>query len=600
MNGFRLLLKFTKGDKLKYIGSIICVALATIFSIIGPLVIRVTIDSIIGNAPINAPNYVVNFINKLGGKSVLVQNIWICGLVLVLLTIGRGIFLYFKGKWSAEASESIVKKMREKVYDHLQHLSYDYHVKVETGDLVQRCTSDIETIRKFLAIQLVEIGQAILILAFVLVIMFSLDTRLTIISMSIVPLIFIFGAVFFVKVGSSFELADKAEGRLTTVIQENLTGMRVVRAFGRQDYEIKKFDEKNRDYKNLTYNLVKQLGWYWSISDFLCLLQMAGILILGVYWVSSGTLTLGTLVAFISYESMLLWPVRQMGRIIADMSKSRVSLERIKEILDEPIEIENRQLLKPEINGDIEINNVTFEYEKNRTVLKDISFKVKKGQTIAILGPTGSGKTTLINLLGRLYDYDKGSIKINGVELKSIDKKWLRKHIGIVLQEPFLYAKSIKDNIGISKKYAKESDIFDSAKDACIHDVILDFEEGYDTLVGERGVTLSGGQKQRVSIARALINNYPILVFDDSLSAVDTETDSIIRKTLKERNKNTTTFIISHRVTTLAEADLIIVLEKGEISQIGTHDELMNVSGLYKKIWNIQNSLEDELLDVGV
>jgi len=273
-----------------------------------------------------------------------------------------------------------------------------------------------------------------------------------------------------------------------------------------------------------------------------------------------------------------------------------VSLKRIAEILDEPLEISDENLLKPEIKGDIEFKDVWFEYEKERPILKNVSFKVKQGQTVAILGPTGSGKSTLIHLLGRLYDYQKGSIKIDGIELKEIDKKWIRKNVGIVLQEPFLYSKNIKENIKIAKKDATDSQVYEAAKIASIHDVILDFEKGYDTLVGERGVTLSGGQKQRVAIARTIINDYPVLVFDDSLSAVDTETDANIRKALKTRKEKTTTFIISHRISTLSEADIILVLDGGELVQSGTHEELVAQQGLYRRIWEIQNSLEEELL----
>jgi len=596
MDSFKLLMKAMKGNRLLYVGAILCVALATAFTLAGPLVISFTIDSVIGDKPMDLPIWLLNIIDSLGGKNFLVQNIWICSIVLIILTFGRGLFIYLRGKWTAIASESIAKNLREELYDHLQHLSYEYHVKAETGDLIQRCTSDIETIRRFFAVQFIEVGSAIFMVAFVMSIMLSLDVKLTLVAMATVPVIFVAAMVFFVKMRDAFQKSDEAEGRLSNVLQENLTGVRVVRAFARQNYEIEKFDEKNTEFRDLTYKLIKLLAWYWGLSDFVCLAQIGAVVIFGAYWAGNGAISLGTLVVFTTYEGMLLWPIRQMGRVLADFGKMLVSLRRVTEIINEPLEITDKNQLKPEIKGDIEFKDVYFEYEKDRPILKNISFKVKKGQTVAILGPTGSGKSTLVHLLGRLYDYQKGSIKIDGVELKEIDKKWIRKNVGIILQEPFLYSKNIKENIKIARKDATDSQVYEAAKIASIHDVILGFDKGYDTLVGERGITLSGGQKQRVAIARTIINDYPILVFDDSLSAVDTETDANIRKALKARRENTTTFIISHRISTLSEADLILVLDNGELVQSGTHEELVSQQGLYRRIWEIQNSLEEELM----
>jgi ATP-binding cassette subfamily B protein len=518
-------------------------------------------------------------------------------MVIVILTIANGLFLYFKGKWSAKAAESIARNTRENLYDHLQRLPYDYHVKAETGDLIQRCSSDVETIRRFLAVQFVEIGRGLFMLFSVSIIMFTLNVKLALISMIAVPILFTFAFVFFTKVQKIFLLCDESEGRLSTTIQENLSGMRVVRAFGKEAYEVDRFDEKNSEYRDLVYKLIKLLAWYWSMSDALCLIQTAAILIIGAYLSSAGVITLGTLLVFMTYEGMLLYPVRQMGRILTDMGKSFVAAKRIFEILDTPVEDMNENGATNNIKGNIVFDNVSFEYETGKPVLKNISFGVKSGQTIAILGPTGAGKTSLVNLLPRLYEYTSGSIKIDGIELNSIDKKWIRNNIGIALQEPFLFSKTIKDNILLAKENAQDSEVFEAAGIAAIHENILEFEEGYETAVGEKGVTLSGGQKQRVTIARTILNDYPILIFDDSLSAVDTETDSAIRRALKERSKDVTTFIISHRITTLAEADIILVLEKGKLIQKGSHKELIACEGLYKKIWEIQNSLEKDLVE---
>ena len=379
---------------------------------------------------------------------------------------------------------------------------------------------------------------------------------------------------------------------MSAVLQENLSGVRVVRAFARQVYEIEKFDQRNRVFRDKTYRLIRLLAWYWMAASFLGMAQVGAVLVGGAYWASQGLISLGTVVVFLSYTQMLIWPIREMGRILTDMGKALVSLGRIQEILQEPFDTGEAGTVRPDIRGHLEFRNVTFGYNSGKPVLQNVSFSVKPGQTVAILGPTGAGKTSLVHLLVRLYEYQHGSITIDGVELNTIDKKWLRSHIGLVLQEPFLFSKTLKENIRLAKNTAQDIEVFEAARMASVHDVILDFEKGYETAVGEKGVTLSGGQKQRVAIARTLLRECPIVIFDDSLSAVDTETDAAIRKALQQNNR-ATTFIISHRVTTLAHADLILVLENGKLVQAGTHGELVRQNGLYRKVWAIQNSLEN-------
>lgn len=587
------LLKLTRGNRLLYMAAILSIAAATFVAMVEPMVMKVTIDSIIGGKALDVPAPIEKLVLLVGGTKVLWRNLWICSLALVTLTCTRGVFLFLRGRLSAQAAENIARNMRVALYDHIQNLPYGYHIKAESGDLIQRCTSDVDTVRKFFASQMVEIGRAFFIVTFAVIMMLSLNKKMTVIAMVIVPIIFIFSYVFFHKIKNTFEKADAQEGVLTSVLQENLSGVRVVKAFGRQNFEIEKYEKENIKYRDLNFKLIKLLSNYWSTSDILCMTQIGLVLVSGIYFAVNGEISLGTLVVFNTYEGMLLWPVRQLGRILSDMGKMSVSLDRISNILDEPVEREYGKSLKPEIKGEISFENVNFEYDKGNEILRDISFTVKKGETVAIVGPTGSGKSSLVHLLLRLYDYNSGSIKIDGVELLDIERKHIRSNVGIVLQEPFLYSRTIKENIKMAKLDSKDIEIHNAATVAAVHNVITSFEKGYDTIVGEKGVTLSGGQRQRVAIARTLIKDMPILIFDDSLSAVDAETDRVIREELKKKSENNTTFIISHRISTVMAADKIIVLNHGKIECIGNHEMLIKKDGIYKRIWEIQTSLDD-------
>ena len=571
---------------------ILSIILSQGITLVNPLVIRTTIDSIIGESIIENQT-IEYFVNLLGARTNLRENLWIVGIIIISITVLRGMFLYLKNTLSSKSAENIAENIKNQLYDHIQKLPYEYHVSAETGELIQRCTSDVDTIRRFLAIQLMEVVGSLFMLIFTVSIMTSLSPRMALISISMLPITFLFAILFFKKVKKDFKASDEAEARLSTTLQENLTGIRVVKAFAREKYEIDNFDKKNLEHRTLTSKLIMNLSSYWAISDFFSFSQIGLVMVYGSYLAVNGEISLGTLVAFTSYIGMLVWPVRQMGRTLTDMGKAFVSLKRIDEILMEPIEVlvENGQ--EPTITGNIEFNNVFFEYEEDNPVLKDISFKINPGETIAFIGPTGSGKSSLVHLLPRLYEYSKGNITLDGIALNNIDKHWIRKNVGLVLQEPFLYAKTIKENIRLSNPSYTDKKVFDAAMTASIHDDINSFEEKYETMVGERGVSLSGGQKQRMAIARTIINDCPIVIFDDSLSAVDTSTDIAIREALNTRKNKSTTIIISHRISTVAGADMIYVLDKGKIIQRGKHKDLINEDGLYKRVYTIQSSYED-------
>ena len=585
-----------QGTRLKYIGAILTVVVAVAVAFISPLLLSEVIDSVIGSTrPLNRPGPLQGWLAARGGRDFLVNNMWILALVLIGINVLNGIVMFLRGKWTAQASESIAEKMRNRLYRHLQTLPYDYHVKAATGDLIQRCTSDVETVRRFLSGQVVEIFRAVFMLVIALVIMLRMNVKMTLVSMMLVPLLFGYGMVFFKLTMKRFRETDEAEGRMSAVLQENLTGVRVVRAFGRESFEVDKFNRVNDRFRDLAARQANLLAYYWSISDLLTMAQNAISLLYGVVLAARGEITVGDLLVFTSYVGQLLWPVRQLGRILSDMGKSFVALDRIDEILCQKSEQNAAALLRPPIDRDIVFDHVTFAYDRDRPVLRDVSFTVPKGATVAILGATGSGKSSLMHLMQRLYDCTGGRITIGGVDIKDIDKAYLRSRVGLILQEPFLYSRTIESNLGIAKPGITPDEVREAARTACADGFISEFENGYDTLVGERGVTLSGGQKQRVAIARTLCKENDVLIFDDSLSAVDTETDAAIRAALKKRGEGITTFIISHRITTLSQADFIVVLDQGRVIQMGTHEELIRQEGLYQRVNMIQNSLEDEL-----
>jgi len=593
VKNFRLLREYLRGSGKTYILTLTAVLLMTVFSSMTPLVIAFTVDSVIGGKPVDPPAFLESRIDAESAVAYIRNNLWIILLVLVSITLLQGVFLFLRGKYSAVSAQVSSKRMREKLYDHLQHLPFDYHVKAQTGDLIQRCTSDIETVQNFIASQSVDALQIIAQVIVVLSIMISMSLRYTLISIALVPIVFVITVRFFINMMKVFIRSDEAEGHMTTTLQENLTGVRVVKAFGAQNFEMEKFDEKNRTFRDLSMKIIRLMANFWSGTDLLCMLQHALVIAVGAYWVVKDQVTIGTVVAFSSYTGMLVWPLRNLGQMMGFMGQAFVSLGRLQEILDNKPE-DYTTGSRPPVEGEIVFDNVSFEYEKGKPVLEGISFRIEKGSTVAILGGTGSGKSSLVHLLLRLYDYTSGSIRIDGTELKDISREWIRKNIGIVLQEPFLFSRSIRENIRMGAGQLSDEQILAVARVACVDQDIQEFENGYDTIVGERGVTLSGGQRQRVAIARTIARSVPILIFDDSLSAVDTETDAQIRQALKERRKNTTTIIISHRITTLSEADRILVLDRGRIVQTGTHEELINVEGPYRRIWEIQSTLGEE------
>lgn len=579
-----------------FLWALIATIMMVIIGFLTPLLLSEIVDSILGSEPFTMPDFLMNPISALGGRDFLRQNLWIPALALILMNIVNGVFTFIKGRSSAIASENIARKLRNDLYRHLQHLPFAYHVKAQAGELIQRCTSDVDTIRRFLAVQVMEVVNTVLMVVIAMSILLPRSVPITLYSLILVPPLFCFATWFFKMVHKSFEVADEADGVLNAVLQENLSGVRVVRAFGQQEREVEKFDRVNNDLRKKNLRLNELLAIYWGGGDAISMTQTLLTLVVCIIYACNGWITVGTLIVFTSTLGMLLFPIRQLGRTLSDAGKAMVSMKRVQAILHEEAEPDEPNALKPDLHGDIVFDHVSFAYpDDNVPVLRDVSFTIPAGKTAAVLGGTGSGKSTMMYLLQRLYTPTSGKITIGGVDIQQIDRKYLRAHVGLILQEPFLYSKSIRENVGITAPEQEAERIEHAADIASASGFIAKADKGWETVVGERGVTLSGGQKQRIAIARTLLKDNNILIFDDSLSAVDTETDAQIRAALRHEQKDVTTLIISHRVTTLSQADLILVLENGQITQQGTHAELCSQPGLYQRINSIQNALEEEL-----
>jgi len=396
---------------------------------------------------------------------------------------------------------------------------------------------------------------------------------------------------FHKKIGSQFGIVDSEEGKLSSIAQENLTGVRVVRAFGREKYERQRFEKQNAYYTNMWIRLMQLMSAFWTSGDFISYVQLLTVLLFGSHLAMSGEITAGSFIEFVTYNAMLTWPVRMLGRVIANLSKAGISIERLRYIMNSEEEKDVPGASEPDFRQDITFDNVSYSYtEDGAKILDNVSFTVKAGTTVGILGSTGSGKSTLMYLLDRMYPLPEGCgrILIGDTDLKNIKAQWVRKNIGMVLQEPFLFSRTLSENISIATRNKEISRVHKAAEVAQLTDAIEHFRDGYETFVGERGVTLSGGQKQRTAIAQMLIRKPLVMIFDDSLSAVDAETDARIRAALKQNVKDTTVILIAHRITTLMHADQIIVMDKGRIAEQGTHEELIEKGGMYAKIYELQ------------
>jgi len=568
------------GFRLTYLGAVLSVGVVAALRTGNYLLLRYFVDDVLGQGEF--------------GRTLPLIALSFVGLALV-----QGMFSFLSGRWAARTAEGITRRLRDYLYDHIQRLSFTYHDKTQTGELIQRATSDMDAVRRFFADQAIGMGRIVLLFGINFSALLNLNTHLALLSIVIVPLIVIMSAFFFKKVSKAYEAFQEQEAKLSTTLQENLTGVRVVKAFARQSYEHDKFEQDNWEQFLRGRRLVTMHSLFWPLSNILCGAQMLGGFCAGALMALNGTITVGTYLAYAGLVVWIIWPMRNLGRLIVHMSTGLVSYGRVIKLIKEEREPLDTGSYTPydNVHGEIVFRDVRFEYDgADGAVLNDISFRCEPGQVVALLGSTGSGKTSLVNLLPRFYEYNSGSLTLDGVELKEYPRHFLRQQIGIVEQEPFLFSRTIRENItyGVGREVSDE-EVEAAARAAAIHDVIESFPGGYNTLVGERGVTLSGGQKQRVAIARTLLKDPRILILDDATSSVDTETEGLIRAAMERLMHGRTSFIIAHRVQSLMNADLILVLDQGQIVQRGTHSDLMAQEGIYRRIYDMQARIEDEL-----
>ena len=601
-----MILYFLKGSGRYFFAAVFSAALMALLDLINPRIVGYTVDSIIGDSSAETILPLRLLINALGGPAYLKTHLWMVSLTIVGVALAAAFFRYCFRRCNTTGSETLVRTMRDALYDQITVLPLSWYIGHRTGDLIQRCTADVEMVKTFVSEQMINLLRIVILIVLAMYFIAGISPALALTEALFIPVVFLYSAYFHDKVGSSYEDADVEEGKLSSIAQENLTGIRVVRAFGREQYERQRFAAQNDTYTK-TYMYHSGISTaFWTTGDLVSATQVMVMTVLGAYFCVKGRISAGDYIALASYTAMLTWPVRMMAQAVSEMSKASVSLDRIREIMNAAPQEDRPDAEEPDMSGDIVFEDVSFAYpaestqeqdedspgKEPRQVLEHLSLTIPAGSTVGILGGTGSGKSTLVRLLTRLYELPEGQgrITVGGHDIAHIRLKWLRRHIGTVLQEPYLFSGSIAENIAVTKDRTDLNAVRKYADMAALDSTVAHFADGYETYIGERGMTLSGGQIQRAAIARMLMGEPPVMVFDDSLSAVDAATDQEIRARLSGQMQGRTVILIAHRITTLMDADQIYLLDRGRIIEKGSHRELLEMGGLYRRIYDLQSS----------
>ena len=590
--GLSLLRYELRGSTVFFVISMILSAAVTLIDLINPRIVSCVIDYIIGSEPLPKSGVETELVRLFGGVGHIRANLYIPALVVVFSACAGLILRYLQSVMNSIGAERFVKRIRNTVFSRVDRLSLPWYGCNSTGDILQRCTSDVETVKNFVASQLTAFVRIILMIVLSIIFMAGIDASLTVIAAAFIPVIVGYSLYFHSRIGKIFMEADIQEGIVSSIVQENLTGIRVVRAFGKEAYECGRFVEKNEEYTGMWVKLMRLMSLFWNVGDLISALQVMIVVIIGTVFCVNGEMTAGSFVAFVSYNAMLMWPVRELGRIIADLSRAGVSIVRIRYIMNsEPEKLDDEAA---DFGGSesplIEFRNVSYSYIDGTYALKDIDLHINKGEKIGIIGGTGSGKTTLTDLLMRMCDEGrvKGSVMYRGRDITEYPLAAFRKRFSRVLQEPFLFSGTIADNIRISDSAADDSAVREAADKAALLAAAEKFTDGLDTFVGERGVTLSGGQKQRCAIAAALAKDADVYIFDDAFSALDAQTETEVRRNIYEKLADKTVIFISHRISTISGCDRIYVLDGGRIAASGTHAGLIAEEGIYRDIYELQ------------
>lgn len=569
MKSFKKIWSYVRKYKYLAILPILSITVTVVLDMLNPYYTKVLIDDVIGKHQLNLLNGIL--------------------LTLLCINIGKGILVYLRYYLFEMVSENSMLDLKYDLYNHIEHMPFTDFDNNETGELMSRLTNDIDNIKAIIAYGFSTLCENILYFGISLFILLRINVGLTILAVLSMPFVAFFAFRFEKVIDKIWGKSSDQAAKLNSTAEQNIAGMRVVKAFARKDTEIRKFESENNSFLGINIEMMDILAKYLPVLDFFGGFSAVVILLVGGILVINKTITIGQMVEFNGYIWMLIYPMRSLGWVVNMFAQSKASAEKVNKIFDIKTEEELKtgtQILE-NVKGRVKFDHVSYDIG-NRNILNDINFDVKEGRSIAIMGETGSGKTSIINLIGRFYEASSGSITIDGVNIKDIELKNLRSNLGVVMQDTFLFSDTIAQNIAFGAPDATMDDIIRAAKIADVDRFVSELSDGYDTIIGERGLGLSGGQKQRIAIARAIIKDPKILILDDATSAVDMQTEKEIHAALQNVMKNRTTFIIAHRVSSVKDADEIIMLKDGKIAERGTHEELIDKNGLYKAIFNEQ------------